>query len=111
MEAMESMESLPPITLCFFVQEEIGLHGSRNLTVSKLGRPELALNFDGGDPFKMTVGATGGERMLYGTDWPFYHLAATLAKVLIVTRERPVLRDAILRRNAERLFGLPTSNA
>jgi hypothetical protein len=50
--------------------------------------------------------ATGGERMLYGTDWPFYHLAATLAKVLIVTEGRPEQRDAVLRGNAERLLGL-----
>jgi len=50
--------------------------------------------------------ATGGERMLYGTDWPFYHLAATLAKVLIVTDGMPGRRDAVLRGNAERLLGL-----
>ena len=48
---------------------------------------------------------TGGERMLFGTDWPFYHLAATLAKVLIVTEARSDVRHAILRGNAERLLG------
>ena len=50
---------------------------------------------------------TGGERMLFGTDWPFYHLAATLAKVLIVTNDsdRNEIRHAILRGNAERLLG------
>lgn len=48
---------------------------------------------------------TGGERLLFGTDWPFYHLAASLAKVLIVTREAPELRHAILRGNALRLLG------
>ena len=49
---------------------------------------------------------TGGERMLFGSDWPFYHLAATLAKVLIVTEglERNEIRHAILRGNAERLL-------
>ena len=49
---------------------------------------------------------TGGERLLFGTDWPFYHLAATLAKVLIVTDtpERQEIRHAILRGNAERLL-------
>jgi predicted TIM-barrel fold metal-dependent hydrolase len=49
---------------------------------------------------------TGGERMLFGTDWPFYHLAATLAKVLIVTdeNERDDIRHAILRGNARRLL-------
>jgi predicted TIM-barrel fold metal-dependent hydrolase len=53
---------------------------------------------------------SGGERLLFGTDWPFYHLAATLAKVLIVTEGREAQRDAILRGNAERLLGLqPTA--
>jgi predicted TIM-barrel fold metal-dependent hydrolase len=46
----------------------------------------------------------GPERLLFGTDWPFYHLGATLAKVLLVTRERPDARDAILRGNALRLL-------
>lgn len=50
---------------------------------------------------------TGGERLLFGTDWPFYHLAASLAKVLIVTDTpaRHGIRRAILRDNAERLLG------
>lgn len=68
-ETLESAEPHPPLTLCFFVQEEIGLQGSRNLSVKKLGNPNLAFNFDGGDPCKLTIGATGGERMkirLYG---------------------------------------------
>lgn len=70
MEATEAGVELPPLTLCFFIQEEIGLQGSRHVTLSKLGKPHMALNFDGGNPFKMTVGATGGERMsirLHGT--------------------------------------------
>ncbi|MCA9128339.1 MAG: M20/M25/M40 family metallo-hydrolase [Planctomycetales bacterium] len=65
--AIESLERPAelrcPLTLCFFVQEEVGLQGSRNLTLSKLGKPAMAFNFDGGNPFKMTVGATGGERI------------------------------------------------
>lgn len=50
---------------------------------------------------------TGGERLLFGTDWPWYHLGATLAKVLIVTEDpgRREIRDAILRDNAARLLG------
>lgn len=49
----------------------------------------------------------GGDRLLFGTDWPFYHLAATQAKVLIVTQDpgRSEIRHAILRGNAERLLG------
>lgn len=49
---------------------------------------------------------TGGERMLFGTDWPFYHIGVSLAKVLIATQAdgRRELRNAILRRNAVGLF-------
>lgn len=52
------------------------------------------------------VRRSGGERLLFGTDWPFYHLAASLAKVLIVTQDpgRSEIRHAILRGNAERLL-------
>lgn len=47
---------------------------------------------------------TGGERMLFGTDWPFYHLAASLAKLLIITEGDPEQRHALLRGNAQRLL-------
>jgi predicted TIM-barrel fold metal-dependent hydrolase len=44
------------------------------------------------------------NRLLFGSDWPFYPLAATLAKVLLVTETRPELRPLILRENALRAF-------
>ncbi|MEM6329526.1 MAG: M20/M25/M40 family metallo-hydrolase [Planctomycetota bacterium] len=53
----------PPLTLLFTVQEEVGLHGARNLAIGQLGSPRLAFNFDGGSPAKITLGATGGYRM------------------------------------------------
>ena len=53
------------------------------------------------------IRGAGSERLLFGTDWPFYPLAATLAKVLMVTEGRPAVRDAILRENGARLLGLP----
>lgn len=49
---------------------------------------------------------TGGERMLFGTDWPFYHLAASMAKLLIITEDQPGKRSALLRGNAVRLLRL-----
>jgi hypothetical protein len=49
---------------------------------------------------------TGGERMLFGTDWPFYHLAASLAKLLIITEHQPDMRAALLRDNALTLLGI-----
>lgn len=62
-EMLESGVEMPPVTLCFFVQEEIGLQGSRQLSTAKLGKIAMAYNFDGGSPFKLTIGATGGERL------------------------------------------------
>lgn len=54
----------PPLTFCWFVQEEIGLIGSRHVTKTLLGQPKLAFNWDGGLASKLTIGATGGYRML-----------------------------------------------
>lgn len=51
------------------------------------------------------------ERVLYGTDWPFYHQALTLARVLIATDGAPDLRRRILHDNAAGLFGLVGSPA
>lgn len=49
---------------------------------------------------------TGGARLLFGTDWPWYHIGATLAKVLLCTQrsDRRDLRQRILRDNALTLF-------
>lgn len=46
------------------------------------------------------------DRIVYGTDWPFYHHALALAKVLVATEGRPALRRKILHDNAARLLGL-----
>jgi len=51
----------PPLTFLWTVQEEAGLHGSRFVAVSKLGRPAMGFNYDGSD--SLTVGATGAYRM------------------------------------------------
>lgn len=53
----------PPLTFFFAIQEEVGLWGARTVKASDLGKPKLAFNFDGGDVDKLTIGATGGERL------------------------------------------------
>lgn len=53
----------PPLTFCWFVQEEIGLEGSRHVECGRLKGPSVAFNWDGGPPDRVTVGATGGYRM------------------------------------------------
>jgi tripeptide aminopeptidase len=63
LELLGSGAPHPPLTFCWFVQEEIGLEGSRHVVKRMLGRPACAFNWDGGSPYKLTVGATGGYRL------------------------------------------------
>jgi predicted TIM-barrel fold metal-dependent hydrolase len=46
------------------------------------------------------------DRVLFGSDWPFYHPVLPLAKVLIATEGRPDLRRKVLHDNAARLLEL-----
>jgi predicted TIM-barrel fold metal-dependent hydrolase len=46
------------------------------------------------------------DRLMLGSDWPFYHQALPLAKVLLATEDRQELRRAIFWDNAARVFGL-----
>ncbi|MDX1648215.1 MAG: amidohydrolase family protein [Myxococcota bacterium] len=48
--------------------------------------------------------ALGPERFVFGSDWPFYAVAAPLAKVLLLTRDDPAARRLVLRGNAERVL-------
>lgn len=63
MEILRKRLPHPPLVFVWTVQEEVGLYGARNLKLALLGKPQLAFNFDGGSPEKVTVGATGGYRM------------------------------------------------
>ncbi len=65
------------------------------LDISSLSLPQLRELIDTADT----------TRVLFGSDWPFYHPALPLAKVLVATEGRPALRSAILHENAERLLG------
>ncbi|MDP3216126.1 MAG: amidohydrolase family protein, partial [Deltaproteobacteria bacterium] len=46
------------------------------------------------------------DRVMFGTDWPFYHQAIGLAKVFIATEGNDDARRALLRGNATRLLQL-----
>lgn len=63
LEILERGLPHPPLTFCWFIQEEIGLHGARYASQGMLGKPQLAFNWDGGTATKLTIGATGGYRM------------------------------------------------
>ncbi len=53
----------PPLTFLWAIQEEVGLHGARNVQLGLLGKPKLAFNWDGGPADRITIGATGGYRL------------------------------------------------
>ncbi len=53
----------PPLTFVWMVQEEVGLLGARHLTASKLGKPQLCFNWDGGAPNVAVIGATGDDHL------------------------------------------------
>ena len=46
------------------------------------------------------------HKILFGSDWPFYHQAIGLAKVFMATEGDEALRRAVLWDNGARLFGL-----
>ena len=46
------------------------------------------------------------QRILFGSDWPFYHQAVPLAKVLLATQGQPALRRQILWENADALLAM-----
>ncbi len=50
-------------------------------------------------------------RLMTGSDWPFYHPATSIAKVLIATEKAPKARRAVLYENAARLFQLGSSDS
>ena len=47
------------------------------------------------------------DRIMFGSDWPFYHQAAPLAKALMVTEDCKPIRKKLLWENAVRLFRIP----
>lgn len=63
LELVERKLPHPPLTFCWFIQEEVGLYGARFVQKTALGNPKLCFNWDGGSATKLTVGATGGYRM------------------------------------------------
>ena len=63
------------------------------------------------EALRQVVDSVPADRLLYGTDWPFYHQSLTLARVLIATDGDTALRRAILHENAVRLLALQDSAA
>ena len=61
----------------------------------------------GGQPpqnIRHLIDILGNDKILFGTDWPFYPLILPLAKVLVATEDDPESRRRILSENALRLI-------
>lgn len=91
------------------VQFAFGHAGARDLddaiaAAKKYPNVWLEITGQGVTQLDRIIREVGIERLLFGSDWPFYPLAATLAKVLLVTEKRPEARSAILAENANRIF-------
>jgi predicted TIM-barrel fold metal-dependent hydrolase len=52
------------------------------------------------------LGEASPERVMHGSDWPFYHQGIGLAKVLVATEHDPALRRRVLWENAAALLDL-----
>lgn len=88
-----------PVTLVFFIQEEVGLVGARGMDVEALGTPKPALcfNFDGGPPDEIVTSVIGTERFTIRVEGIAAHAgarpeqgvsASTVAAVAIAELER-----------------------
>jgi uncharacterized protein len=75
--------------------EFVGRYDNLYYELSSLGLAAMTTVFD----------RVPGDRLLYGTDWPFYHQAITMARVLLLTEGDESLRRAVLHDNAARLLG------
>lgn len=56
------------------------------------------------DVIKTFIKKLGSDRLLFGSDWPYYPTAMPLAKVLLATEGNEKAREMILYKNAERLL-------
>ncbi|MGI9577234.1 MAG: amidohydrolase family protein [Microthrixaceae bacterium] len=80
------------------------LQFSEAIEFTKYPNTYFELSCLGLSALREVVEAVPDNRLLYGTDWPFYHQALTLARVLIATDDSPELRRSILHDNAARLL-------
>ncbi len=70
--------------------------------------PQVYLDLAGqpANMIKEIIKGADVNKILYGSDWPFYPMAVTLARTLLATEGNPEARQKILHDNAARLFKL-----
>ena len=66
------------------------------LEVSCISLSQMEFLIDNADP----------DRIVFGSDWPFYHPCLQMAKVLMLTEDNLEFRTKLLYDNAARILGL-----
>ena len=104
----------PPVTFCWFVQEEVGLQGSQRVSKASLGNPRLAFNWDGGGAARLVVGATGAYRIHIDVGGVASHAGSApergVSAIAIAARAIAVLDRAGWHGKVEKEEGSGTSN-
>jgi len=105
----------PPWTFVFFIQEEVGLVGSRGLDVGLLGEPlpAMCFNFDGAGPHEIVNEVTGAERLnirIEGVAAHTQHTRAGISAVLIAAEALAQLQQEGWNGVIERPEGRGTAN-
>lgn len=75
--------------------------------VKKYPNVYLEISSQGLHGVRRIVESANADRITLGSDWPFYHAALPIAKVLIATEGKRDLRRKVLYENAARLLQLP----
>ncbi len=105
---VEARTNHRPVTLVFFIQEEVGLIGARGMDLEKLGKPlpALCFNFDGGAPDELVTSVIGTERFNIRIEGIAAHAgarpeqgvsAATVAAIAIAELEQGGWNGRIIR--------------
>jgi uncharacterized protein len=58
------------------------------------------------DNIRRMIAELGPERLMFGSDWPFFAVAALLARLLIATEGDDKVRNMLYSENARRFWGL-----
>jgi uncharacterized protein len=66
----------------------------------------LDIQGQGVDRIRKMIAEVGPERLMFGSDWPFFPVASLLARLLVATEGDKAVRSMIFRDNARRFWGL-----
>jgi uncharacterized protein len=99
----EPIAAMPEAT---FILGHSGIHMYREAIELAQKYPNVFLELSGQPPARIREMIDAGieDRLLFGSDWPFYPIAFPLAKTLLATENLPAVREKLLFTNARDLL-------